>query len=416
MSPTNLHKKDRVALFSPARLEEYAGTYYTASYMPLVLSGLRCAFSRLILISMVAKAEAMPPPTFVKVRSEFFDVRGLSPVRNGLQLYRRAISTHVRELGTIFQREAGEWSAMVINEAGIASQVAFLMCRRFAIPCFIWIGGDAWRAARARLNYYTSHWGKYARLLAAYENRLAMNLMASRANGLIVAGTELAVRYKPYNAHICEYVATTIDAEQLETELPNLRLSRTGPDFNILTVGRVTPTKGLEYLVEAAGRLYAEGVPVMVRMAGPLDEPNYQTALVRRAHELGLQNRLELLGAVPHGPALEELYRKADLLAMPSLSEGTPKVIPEAFAKGLPVVASRVGSLDRIVSEGIEGFLVQPQNVEELEHALLRLARDPQLRHRMGMAALGKAASYTLDRQIGGVGAWIRTCLAQSKC
>lgn len=412
-SEAAVREVDSVALFFPARLEEHAGAYYTASYMPLVLSGLRSAFSRLILISMVARAAAPPPPSFVKVRGEFFDVRGLSPVRNGLQLYRRALFTHVRELRALFQREAGNWAAVIVGEAGIASQVAFVMCRRFSIPCFIWIGGDAWRATRARLTYQTNPWAKYARLFAAYENHLAMGVMASRATGLIVAGDELAERFKRSNAHIHGYVATTINPEQLEGELPDVRLAGSAPDFNILTVGRVTPTKGLEYLVEAAGRLYGEGIQVKVRIAGPLDEPNYRTALVRRAHLLGLEGRIELLGAVPHGSALDDLYRQADVFAMPSISEGTPKVIPEAFAKGLPVVASRVGSLDRIVSEGIEGFLVPPRSVEELAQALLRLARDPLLRRRMGIAAVAKAANYTLERQIGGIGAWIRTRLAQ---
>jgi glycosyltransferase involved in cell wall biosynthesis len=403
---------DTLALFVPLRVNHYGGGFFTDSYMPLVLCGLKDAFSSLQMISMVAPSRGEPPAGMVRVDPEIFDLQAISPVSNGMELYMRALSTHAVELYRLFHREAHKWAAMIVIEAGIASQVAFVMCGLFRVPRFVWVGGDAWQATLARLKF-KSRWTKGVRVLAAYENRLAMRKLISHGSGAIAAGHELAERLKEFNTHVYQYLATTITADQIETELPDIRHGAVGGSLNILTVGRVTPTKGLEYLLDAIAQLNRNGLPTMLRIAGPLSESQYEAALRRRIADTGLHGSVELIGAVSHGAELDQLYRRADVFAMPSISEGTPKVIPEAMAKGLPIVASRVGALDRLVTDGREGFLVRAAASEELAEALAVLARDPELRYRMGCAAIARAADLTLAEQIGGVGRWVRTRVAQ---
>ena len=77
-------------------------------------------------------------------------------------------------------------------------------------------------------------------------------------------------------------------------------------------------------------------------------------------------------------------YAQAACFALPSRAEAFPISILEAAAFGLPVVASRVGGIPEIISSEAFGFLVEPDNEEELAAALARLMADPQLRRRLG--------------------------------
>jgi glycosyltransferase involved in cell wall biosynthesis len=73
----------------------------------------------------------------------------------------------------------------------------------------------------------------------------------------------------------------------------------------------------------------------------------------------------------------------------------------EAMAAGLPVVSGESGSLPEIVTDGVEGFLIPPGDVDAHADALLRLARDPDLRARMGMAGWARVRKdFSLDAEI----------------
>jgi glycosyltransferase involved in cell wall biosynthesis len=96
--------------------------------------------------------------------------------------------------------------------------------------------------------------------------------------------------------------------------------------------------------------------------------------------------------------ALPSLYRRAEVLALPSVhhtcygrqirvSELLGLVVLEAMASGTPVVCSRLGGLVEVVQHGITGFLVEPGNVAELHERLAELLRDPALARRMGQSA-----------------------------
>ena len=83
---------------------------------------------------------------------------------------------------------------------------------------------------------------------------------------------------------------------------------------------------------------------------------------------------------------IEEEYRKADVFCLPSLYEGYPNVVAEAMSCGLPILCSNVYENPYIVEEGVNGFLFNPKNVEEIVNAIKRMAElSPEERHEMGM-------------------------------
>src|SRR5215472_6202192 len=96
-------------------------------------------------------------------------------------------------------------------------------------------------------------------------------------------------------------------------------------------------------------------------------------------------------GLRPGDPALLELYRRADVFALPSRGDCLPQVLAEAAASGLPLVATATGAIPEIVRDGTNGFLVPIGSPPDLRAALRRLVDAPALRHAMGEASLALA-------------------------
>lgn len=89
-------------------------------------------------------------------------------------------------------------------------------------------------------------------------------------------------------------------------------------------------------------------------------------------------------GMAPQSEALVELYRRADLFALPSRGDCSPQVVAEAMASGLPVVASDVGAIREMVRDGENGYLIPVGDVGSLRRAIETLAERPALRRAMG--------------------------------
>ncbi len=161
-----------------------------------------------------------------------------------------------------------------------------------------------------------------------------------------------------------------------------------------LFVGRLYPQqKGLETLVRALA-LLPSSVDLKVRLMG---EDWGGAALVQRlASDLQVGGRIAVIGPVSRTKLLQE-YAAADLLVLPSLFEPFGIVLLEAMAAGLPVVASRVGGIPEVVAEGETGLLVKPGDESELASALLRLAKDADLRRRLGERGRQRSASYAWE-------------------
>lgn len=138
-----------------------------------------------------------------------------------------------------------------------------------------------------------------------------------------------------------------------------LSLGIASADPLILYAGNLVPVKGLDVLLEALALLARGGQRFRCALVG---EGPLREALPSRAAELGLADRVRLVGARP----LEELpvwYRAADLVVLPSRSEGVPNVLLEAAACGTPFVASSVGGIPEIAPPDM---LVEPGNAAAL--------------------------------------------------
>jgi glycosyltransferase involved in cell wall biosynthesis len=166
-----------------------------------------------------------------------------------------------------------------------------------------------------------------------------------------------------------------------------------GSEIRLLFVGFVRPEKGLEYLFEALSKLRLDR-PWRLTVVGPTDTyPEYKTRLDQQAALLGITDRIDWAGYVSCGPQLWEYLRSHDVFVFPSLSEGTPRVLVEARANSLPVVATNVGGIPTSVQNGYDGLLVDPKNPAALADAISKVVTNGDLRRcliRNGLAAVGK--------------------------
>jgi glycosyltransferase involved in cell wall biosynthesis len=161
----------------------------------------------------------------------------------------------------------------------------------------------------------------------------------------------------------------------------------------VLFVGRLTPHKGVDRLLRAL----PAGVGLRVAGSGGHDPRPPERDYPALLHRLAQGRDVTFLGPVPDA-ALPELYRRATVLALPSVdrtcygrpvpvSELLGLVALEAMASGTPVVASRLGGLAEVVVDGETGFLVPPGDVEALGDRLARLVSDRRLAARLGTGA-----------------------------
>jgi glycosyltransferase involved in cell wall biosynthesis len=171
---------------------------------------------------------------------------------------------------------------------------------------------------------------------------------------------------------------------------------RSGRPRRLLFVGRLNTEKGLEQLVDALVEL--EDLDLAVTLAGWSTGP-YAERLVARARRAGVAERLDLVGPVPHGAELFDLYRSHDLFVLPSVSEGTPRVLGEALAFGLPVAATTAGGIPDLIEHGVTGLLSAPGDAVGLARSLRRLIEDAELRHRLVSAAAETVDGRTLEHK-----------------
>ncbi len=154
---------------------------------------------------------------------------------------------------------------------------------------------------------------------------------------------------------------------------------RSGPPM-ILFTGRLGPGKGTPELVEALGRLADLSWTAVLVGDGEVD------ATRRRVQALGLDDRVEVRGWQSRA-AVSELLDAASIFVLPSHLEALSVSLLEAMAAGLCCVATPVGAHPEIVTDGIDGLLIEPGDVAALQQALTVALTDRSLRLRLGRQA-----------------------------
>jgi glycosyltransferase involved in cell wall biosynthesis len=266
-------------------------------------------------------------------------------------------------------REVREYRPDILHPHDYKTDVlAVLLGRWFRIPVVTTMHGYVTRGGRLEAYYLVDRW-------------------ALRRMDHVIAVSEDLYR-AALDSHVpparCTLIENAIDTQQYARRHPvaaaKARLGFDPGRLLIGAVGRLSAEKGFDVLIRAADRLLREGLDVGLEIVG---EGPDRPALESLIAELGRTDRIHLLG---YRSDTMEVYQAMDAFALSSLREGLPNVLLEAMALEVPVVATRVAGVPRLIRDGEDGILVEPGSAEELAGALGRLLRDDGLSRAVGAA------------------------------
>lgn len=240
-----------------------------------------------------------------------------------------------------------------------------------------------------------------------YQNRLFANVVGSfyrKVNRVVaisdavqfylrscvrLSGTKLVRIYYGLSLKCCSFFPSRSE------ELPGISLD--GANLVIGVIARLAPQKGHRFLLEAMSDVVRHEPTVKLLVVGH-DTFGLRSELGSLSSALGLNQHIVFTG---FRSDVDRILARLDLLVLPSLWEGFGLVLLEAMAAGAPIVATTVGPIPEIVVHGETGLLVPPGSSNALASAIVSLARDPDLRARMGIAGRKRLEThFTADQMI----------------
>lgn len=219
----------------------------------------------------------------------------------------------------------------------------------------------------------------------------AYRTIARRAS-VVTVGPQLAEHYGGAR-RVLPITVSLVPESQIASEA-ELRARSYDGELVALSVGRLEREKNPLLLADVLARLRERDPRWRLVVAG---EGPLEGELRERLRALGVASAADLRGYVPIDGGLPELYRSSHAFLHVSWTEGLPQVLFEAFAAGLPVVATEVGGVPAAAGEA--ALLVPPGDAERPAEELARLGADAELRERLVRAGLERVRRHTLEAE-----------------
>ncbi|MFH0877605.1 MAG: GT4 family glycosyltransferase PelF, partial [Candidatus Omnitrophota bacterium] len=243
-----------------------------------------------------------------------------------------------------------------------------------------WVGFMACRQTRA--TFITTAHGHYSRHLFSY--------MMGWGKYTIVPSTVIGKHMmEDFGVPLenIRLIPRSVDLERYSFQLPK---EKAKTQFTVGVIGRITPIKGQLYFLKAMSRILRSMPYVNAWLIGGVSpgKDHYKEELEVWTRRLGLSHAVKFLG---NRRDIPQVLRQLDCLVMPSIAEEAfGRVIVEAQASGVPVVATRVGGVTEIIDDGQDGLLVFPKDHEGLADAISKILKDPSLARQLAQAGRRK--------------------------
>lgn len=262
------------------------------------------------------------------------------------------------------------------------------LCQKQDFPIFQWVVGN-WRK-----NVYTHRPDGFSRGLAHIwtptldwiMTRLTKNVLTF-FNGLIL--------YHPPQPHHYTRLSSSIRMEDI-ADLPIAKLTTLQKPYQLLFVGRLSPEKGIIYLLQSLAQLTSFGEEVILHIVG---DGELKNVLKQETTTLAIADHVKFHGFIPQGERLRRLYQQSDVFILPTLQDQQPKVLTEAMSQGVPVIATRTGGIPTIIQDLETGLLITPAQPEAITTSVQNILRDNDLRSRLIRQGLERARERTVEAE-----------------
>jgi len=191
-------------------------------------------------------------------------------------------------------------------------------------------------------------------------------------------------------AKVKEIRSATLAADEIINDYEELNKD----NVRLLYVGMLKQEKGVNYLIEGFKLLIDQGYKARLTIVG--DGPE-KAKLEQRVMEMQVGNVISFIGYVPLGPQLLEIYKHNDVFILPSISEGTPRVLIEAMANKLLVIATNVGGVPFTINNNQNGILIEPKSPEQICCAVKEILKNDEKREQIIEEAFEFAKENTLE-------------------
>jgi L-malate glycosyltransferase len=247
-------------------------------------------------------------------------------------------------------------------------------------------------------------------ILRTGKHHLAYRLMAGTPDAVFAVSEQV-------RRHCIE--VDRIDPVRVQTIYNGLNLSdwntvskpsETEGKLLVTTVGNIRRVKGHDIFIKAAASLVPRFPNVSFSIAGDVLEPDYFAELQTLVRDLHLSDHFHFVGGITN---IHEYLSTADIFVLPSRSEGFSNAIVEAMAASLPVLATEVGGNAESVKDGVNGFLVPPEDPSALSAAIAHLLSNPAQAKAMGAAGRALVAEcFTTEAMMKRISTAYRDLLA----
>lgn len=170
------------------------------------------------------------------------------------------------------------------------------------------------------------------------------------------------------------------NAVDLEIFGNNSKSKKDNKKIKLLFVGRVEEAKGLDYLIKAIDKIVDKYLNIKLKIVGKGEDTDHYKSLV---NELNLKENIQFEGQKTH-KELAQYYSDADIFILPSLDEGFPVSMLEAWVASLSVIITDVGGISKICTNNKDAMIISSKNSEAIKNVLIRLIEDKELRKKLG--------------------------------
>lgn len=357
--------------------------YHTIGPLGRHITSLLRYFDKLILCMPVEKSN----PTYAvdyPLTDKRIEICPLPPFRNMIQ-----IIMNTPKVIHIILANINKWQLINLRIPSYYEFYVFLLARLFSKPVFLFTLGDA------RESYKAMKFKGLKKLLSiVYVSLLeATDKFMVKRTIVFTNGKSLYQKYCQIGKATYETIEATLHDAEVKNRIKPKDWSGT---INLLYVGRLYEEKGIEYLLEAVSIMRANKINVKLHIVG---SGRLESVLKHQCKQKNILDVVHFLGYVPHGSQLFEIYRESHIFVLPSLTEGVPRVLVEAMANGLPVIATDVGGVSSAVQNQHTGILIEPANPKMICDAVQKIISDNVFALKLAQNALDFAKEHTLEKQ-----------------